>query len=119
MSITLQGTVAFDLEFIAELPRLTRAMADAGLDPAGFVISKDSAASPAMPVIGPFYFDYTVFLENAYFTVTEPNDARFLDFLLARIRNCELSPETSLQPSSPPAPSSMLARLTSWLSQPV
>jgi len=85
MAITLQSTVGgFSTAFMKRLPQLEAAMVAHGLDPSAFIISKDSAASSATIPVGPFFYDYTVFVEGAHFTVTEPNDARFMEYLLAR-----------------------------------
>jgi hypothetical protein len=79
MAITLQSTVGgFSDEFMRKLPRLEQVMVANGLDPAGFVISKDRATPATMPFIGPFFYDYTVFIGDENFTITEPNDIRFL-----------------------------------------
>ena len=78
MPITLQSTVGgFSREFIRRLPELEQAMIAHGLEPAEFVISKDRATPPSVPFIGPFFYDYTVFIGGENFTVTEPNDIRF------------------------------------------
>ena len=63
MPITLQGTVGgFSAEFMQELPRVEQAMTAHGLDPADFIISKDNAASANARPLGPFFYDYTVFV---------------------------------------------------------
>jgi hypothetical protein len=84
--ITLQGTAGgFSAEFIRQLPHLEQAMAAHGLDPSSFIISKDNAASANMRPLGPFFYDYTVFVGDENFTVTEPNDMRFLEYFMDRI----------------------------------
>ena len=55
-----------------------------GLEPEQFVISKDQATPATAPFIGPFFYDYTVFVGEESFTVTEPNDIRFLEYLYNR-----------------------------------
>jgi hypothetical protein len=56
------------------------------LNPADFVISKDRAMpSSVIPLVGPFFYDYTVFVGDESFTVTEPNDTRFLQYFYQRI----------------------------------
>jgi hypothetical protein len=83
--ITLQSTVGgFTSEFMRKLPAVERAMVAHGLEPAQFVISKDRSASASVPVIGPFFYDYTVFFGDENFTVTEPNDMTFLDYFYKR-----------------------------------
>jgi hypothetical protein len=86
MSIILQSTVGgFSAEFLRRLPSVERAMMLHGLEPSQFVISKDIATTPTARLIGPFFYDYTVFFGDDHFTVTEPNDIRFLDYFYARI----------------------------------
>ena len=85
MPITLQSTVGgFSAEFMRKLPELEQAMIAHGLEPSQFVISKDRATPPAVPFIGPFFYDYTVFIGDESFTVTEPNDIRFLEYFYQR-----------------------------------
>ena len=85
MSITLQSTVGgFSAEFMRKLPRLEQAMVAHGLEPAEFVISKDRATPPTVPLLGPFFYDYTVFVGDENFTVTEPNDMTFLEYFYKR-----------------------------------
>jgi hypothetical protein len=57
-----------------------------GLEPSQFVISKDWAtpASTPLPALLPFFYNYTVFVGEENFTVTEPNDIRFLDYFYQR-----------------------------------
>jgi hypothetical protein len=84
MAITLQSTVGgFTAEFMRKLPQLEQAMIAHGLEPGQFVISKDRA-SPPLPMIGPFFYDYTVFIGEENFTVTEPNDITFLEYFCKR-----------------------------------
>ena len=83
MAITLQSTVGgFSPEFIRKLPALEQAMIAHGLEPSQFVISKDWATQAAVPYpfLRPFFYDYTVFVGDENFTVTEPNDMRFLEY---------------------------------------
>lgn len=113
MSITLQGSAAFDPEFVGQLSHVTRALLDAGFDPTAFVILKDRAGANDVPAIDAFDYDYTVCFGGERFTVTEPNDQRFLDHLLARIRdhahdNADVAP-----------PPGLIARMARWMGQPV
>jgi hypothetical protein len=63
VAIILQSTVGgFAAEFMRRLPELEQAMVAHGLEPSQFVISKDRATPATVPVIGPFFYDYTVFL---------------------------------------------------------
>ena len=85
VSITLQSTIGgFSAEFMRKLPAVERAMVAHGLEPSHFVISKDRSASASVPVIGPFFYDYTVFFGEESFTVTEPNDIGFLEYFYQR-----------------------------------
>ncbi len=85
MSITLQSTVGgFSAEFMRKVPALEQAMIAHGLEPAQFVISKDRATPPSVPFIGPFFYDYTVFVGDDSFTVTEPNDMVFFEYFYRR-----------------------------------
>src|SRR6266567_894644 len=95
MSITLQSTVGgFSAEFMRRLPALEEAMVAHGLEPASFVISKDRATPATVPIIGPFFYDYTVFVGEEHFTVTEPNDIQFLDYFYQRcVAEDEATPE--------------------------
>jgi hypothetical protein len=82
--ITLQSTVGgFSSEFMHRLPVVEKAMVAQGLEPSAFVISKDRAAPPAFP-LAPFFYEYTVFVGEEHFIVTEPNDSRFLEFFYQR-----------------------------------
>jgi hypothetical protein len=95
VTITLQSTVGgFTPEFLRKLPMLEQAMIAHGLEPAQFVISKDRAAPPSIPWLGPFFYDYTVFIGEENFTVTEPNDMTFLDYFYKRcVAEDEPAPE--------------------------
>jgi len=111
--ITLQGTAGgFSAEFMRKLPEVEQAMTAHGLDPAEFIISKDNAASSNARPLGPFFYDYTVFVGGGNFTVTEPNDIRFLDYFLDRI----------LAPDEEPAPrrhAGLFSRFAKWMAQPI
>jgi hypothetical protein len=111
--ITLQGTAGgFSAEFIGRLPELEQAMAAHGLDANDFIISKDNSASANARPLGPFFYDYTVFVGDENFTVTEPNDARFFEYFLDRI----------LAPDEEPAPlrhDTLFSRLARWMAQPI
>ncbi len=115
MSITLQSTVGgFSAEFMRRLPALEQAMIGHGLEPASFVISKDRATPPSVPFIGPFFYDYTVFVGDDSFTVTEPNDIIFLDYFYERcIAEDEPAPEQRM-----PRPG-LIHRIFRWMAQPI
>jgi hypothetical protein len=115
VSITLQSTVGgFSAEFMRELPLVEQAMIAHGLEPASFVISKDRATPPTVPIIGPFFYDYTVFVGEENFTVTEPNDIKFLDYFYQRcIAEDEAAPEQRKRRPS------LISRLFRWMAQPI
>ncbi|MGO8910551.1 MAG: hypothetical protein ACLQDM_14700 [Bradyrhizobium sp.] len=116
MSITLQSTVGgFSGEFMRKLPAVEQAMIAHGLEPAQFVISKDRATPPSVPFIGPFFYDYTVFVGSENFTVTEPNDMIFLDYFYKRClaEDEDLSAETARRKRG------LIHRLFSWMTQPI
>jgi hypothetical protein len=114
VAITLQSTVGgFSAEFMRRLPQLEQAMVACGLEPSQFVISKDRAAPAAVPFIGPFFYDYTVFVGDENFTVTEPNDIRFLDYFYARcIADDEPAP-------APTRGAGLISRIFRWMAQPI
>jgi hypothetical protein len=115
MSIILQSTVGgFSAGFMKRLPQLEAAMRDNGLDPDAFLISKDSAASANARPLGPFFFNYTVFVDGEHFTVTEPNDARFFDYLVARCRAAAEDPMTPRHKAH-----GLLQRFLRWMERPV
>ena len=114
MSITLQSTVGgFSPEFLRRLPGVEQAMIAHGLEPAQFVISKDRATPPSVPFIGPFFYDYTVFVGEESFTVTEPNDIVFLDYFYERCIAAD-EPAPSAQRTRPPG---LINRIFRWMTQ--
>jgi hypothetical protein len=114
MPITLQSTVGgFTSEFIRKLPLVEQAMVAHGLEPAQFIISKDRATPATVPMLGPFFYDYTVFVGDENFTVTEPNDIRFLDYFYARcIADDEPAP-------APTRGAGLISRIFRWMAQPI
>jgi hypothetical protein len=82
--ITLQSSVGdFDPAFVKRLPALEMAMRDHGLDPSAFVIARNLARSPHLPIFNRpdgNLLEYTVFVKGRSFTVTQPNDMRFLEY---------------------------------------
>jgi hypothetical protein len=117
MPIILQSTVGgFSPGFIAELPALEAAMRANGLEPDDFILAKDRAtpAAAMVPTIAPFFWDYTVFIGDEHFTVTEPNDVRFLEFLHGRIAAPE--PDATARRWSWPG---VFGRIARWMSQPI
>jgi hypothetical protein len=116
MPITLQSTVGgFSAEFMHKLPDLEQAMIAHGLEPSEFVISKDRATPPSVPFIGPFFYDYTVFVGDESFTVTEPNDIKFLEYFLDR---CTAEDEPAPLEQRPRRPG-LINRIFRWMAQPI
>ena len=112
--ITLQGTAGdFSAEFMRKLPGLERAMVARGLEPAEFIISKDNAASANARPIGPFFYDYTVFVGEEHFTITEPNDLRFFEYFYSRV----LAPDEEAVEVR--RHDGMLARFARWMARPI
>jgi hypothetical protein len=117
MAITLQSTAGFSPEFMRKLPALEQAMVAHGLEPSQFVISKDWATQAAVPYpfLKPFFYDYTVFVGDENFTVTEPNDIRFLEYFYNRcIAPDDASPDQA-QHVRHPGP---IRRFFRWMAQP-
>ena len=119
MAITLQSTVGgFSPEFMRRLPQLEQAMVAHGLEPSEFVISKDRA-SPSVPFgTGLFFHQYTVSFGEASFTVTEPTDARFLDYFYQRCIS-EEEEETKPLPALRRGPPGLVSRFLHWMVQPI
>jgi len=116
MSIILQSTVGFSAEFIRKLPGLQQTMVAHGLDPYEFVISKDRATPPSVPFIGPFFYDYTVFVDGESFTLTEPNDMVFLEYFL---KLCTADEEDRPLPRFRRGRPGPVRRFLRWITQPM
>jgi hypothetical protein len=117
LAITLQSTVGgFSAEFMRKLPLVEQAMIAHGLEPAEFVISKDRATPPTVPFLGPFFYDYTVFFGDESFTVTEPNDIKFLDYFHQR---CIAEDEPENGPAQQRRHAGLIGRLFRWMAQPI
>ena len=117
MAITLQSTVGgFSAEFIRKLPALEQAMTANGLDPDAFVISKDRATPATVPLIGPFFYEYTVSFGDDEFTVTEPNDSKFLEYFYQR---CIAPDDEAETPSGVTRPPGLISRFFRWMAQPI
>ncbi|MDA9475439.1 hypothetical protein XI03_13245 [Bradyrhizobium sp. CCBAU 65884] len=113
MSIILQSTVGgFSAQFMRKLPLVEQAMRERGLEPSEFVISKDYAGTATIPLMGPFFFSYSVFFGEENFTVTEPNDMVFLDYFFKRVLAADGPPELPERPG-------LIRRLLGWMAQPV
>jgi hypothetical protein len=112
----LQSTVGwFSAEFVRRLPELEQAMIAHGLEPSQFVISKDRATPATVPVIGPFFYDYTVFAGDENFTVTESDDIKFLEYFYQR---CIALDEAGPAPQGKLTPG-LISRLFGWMTQPI
>ena len=117
VAITLQSTVGgFTPEFMRKLPRLEQAMIAHGLEPSEFVISKDRATPPTVPFVGPFFYAYTVFVGDENFTVTEPNDIKFLDYFYQR---CIAEDEAPDAPAQQRMRAGLISRFFRWMAQPI
>ena len=113
MSIILQSTVGgFSGQFMRKLPLVEQAMREHGLDPSEFVISKDYASTATIPLMGPFFYSYSLFFGEETFTVTEPNDMVFLDYFLKRVLAADGPPELPRRPG-------LMQRLFCWMAQAV
>jgi hypothetical protein len=113
VSIILQSTIGgFSGEFMRKLPRVEEAMISHGLEPSQFVISKDRATPATVPFAGPFFYDYTVFFDDGHFTVTEPNDMRFLDYFYQLVKAVD-------DPPAEPPRRGIIHRIFRWMEQPI
>jgi hypothetical protein len=120
VGITLQSTIqgGFSAEFMRRLPKVEQAMTAHGLEPADFVISKDRATPPSVPFIGPFFYDYTVFVDDESFTVTEPNDIVFLDYFYQRCI-AEDEPAQQQELARRRSRPGLISRIFRWMAQPI
>jgi hypothetical protein len=113
VSIILQSTVGgFSAQFMRKLPQVEQAMREHGLEPSEFVISKDYASTATIPLMRPFFFNYSVFFGEEKFTVTEPNDMVFLDYFFKRVLAADEPPEL-------PRRAGLMRRFFGWMSEPV
>jgi hypothetical protein len=110
MPIKLQGSVAFEPEFVGHLTLLTRTLIARGIDPDGVTIAKDTACAPPLPFAGPLCYDYHVVTGEDEFVVTGAGDARVLEALLQRFDE----PDGAV----PALQDGVFARLTRWMSPP-
>jgi hypothetical protein len=119
MGITLQTSVGgFSPEFMRKLPLVERDMVEHGLEPSTFVISKDRATPSSLHVLGFFFYEYTVFVGEESFTVTEPNDMAFLTFFHQRCI-AEEDEETSPLPALAHRPPGPIRRFLRWMAEPI
>ncbi len=114
MQIKLQSTAgAFDESFMQKLPLVEEAMVAHGLDPASFIISKNSSVA-TMRAFGATFRDYTVFVDDQHFTVTQPSDMAFLEYFYQRC----IAPDEQV-PTPARKLENVLGRLVHWMEQPV
>jgi hypothetical protein len=115
VQIKLQTSVGeFDESFMRKLPLLENAMIAHGLDPSIFIISKDASLFTNARAFGATFRDYTVFVGDQHFTVTQPSDIRFLEYFYER---CIAPDEAALSPHHKLA--SVLDKLVHWMEQPI
>jgi hypothetical protein len=115
MQIKLQSSVGpFDESFLQKLPLVEQAMLNHGLDPALFVIAKDASVFTNARAFGATFRDYTVFVGDQHFTVTEPSDMRFLEYFYDR---CIAPDEAAPSPQHKLA--RVLGKLLHWIEQPI
>jgi hypothetical protein len=115
VQIKLQSSVgAFDATFMQKLPLVEEAMTAHGLDPSGFVISKDASLFTNARAFGATFRDYTVFVAGKHFTVTQPSDIRFLEYFYERcIAPAEAAPTPHHKLER------VLGKLVHWIEQPI
>ena len=119
MAITLQSTVGgFSDEFMAKLPKLEQAMVANGLDPAAFVISKDRATPSTVPLIDPLFYEYTVFIGDENFTITEPDDIKFLEYFHGRCVAPD-DPAAGQEPEQFTRRPGLISRIFQWMAKPI
>lgn len=121
--IKLQSSVGdFDDAFIKRLPALEAAMKERGLDPGDFIIARNLAQSPHLPVAfrpDGNLLEYTVFVRDRSFTVTQPNDVSFLEYFYGLC-----VPPNHANPHSPlhtaeHALEAFFGRVGRWLNKPI
>lgn len=118
--IRLQSSIgAFEPEFEERIAVIEEEMLARGLDPSAFVISKDFTASSHNRFLGAGhrFYDYTVFVGDENFTVTMPDDMRFLAFFASRCLGA--TDNKGPTPAVAAKPTGMFARIANWFSQPI
>jgi hypothetical protein len=117
----------FDPKFVKALPALEKAMTAHGVDPADFVISKDWAAGPRLPI---FYrpdgnpVEYTVFVKGQSFSVRQPDDMSFMAYFYELC-----APPTARDDAGHPVARTLheqekklhefIAKIESWFNKPI
>ena len=126
--IKLQSSYGdFDSAFVKQLPALEKAMIDQGLDPSAFVIAKNLAQQPRLPIAfrpdgNPL--EYTVFVKGRSFTVTQSDNLSFLTYFY---RLCVPALEKKDAPhsvahtlhSEEKKLEALIGRLERWLDKPI
>ena len=101
-------------------------MTDHGIDPANFVISKDLAGGPRLPIVyrpdgNPL--EYTVFVKGRSFTVTQPDDLSFLAYFYRLCVPAEHkdAPHSAahLLHAQEKKLEALIGRLETWLNKPI
>ncbi len=125
--ITLQSSVGdFAPAFVKRLPPLEMAMRDHGLDPSAFVIARNLARSPHLPIFNRpdgNLLEYTAFLKGRSFTVTQDNET----ICASSNISTNLAPEPRDDPhslmhklqSEEQKLESLFARVGRWLNKPI
>jgi hypothetical protein len=115
VQIKLQSSVdAFDESFMRRLPLVEQAMIAHGLDPSIFVIAKDASLFTNARAFGATFRDYTVFVGDKHFTVTQPSDIRFLEYFYGRC----IAPDEAA-PTPHHKLENVLGKLVHWMEQPI
>lgn len=123
--IKLQSSIGdFDPAFVHQLPALEKAMTEHGLDPADFIIARNLPSSPNLPI---FYrpegnqLEYTVFVKDRSFTVTLPNDMRFLEYFYELCVAADEHPHPGKHPPHSPEGrlEALFHRAARWLNKPI
>jgi hypothetical protein len=124
--IKLQSSFGdFSHEFRERLPAVEAAMEQAGLDPSDFVIARDAARTPRLPIAfrptgNPV--EYTVFVKGQSFSVVHPSDTDFLQYFYDLCVACagdhtRLPSGAQHRPAK--RPHGLLARIGRWLNKPI
>ncbi|PZA09553.1 hypothetical protein DNX69_23745 [Rhodopseudomonas palustris] len=110
MPVMLQGTIAFEPEFVGNLAWLTRALIARDIDPDGVTIAKDAVGVATPPRTDGLCYVYSVSTGDTDFLVIESSDDRFLEKFLNHIEQADPAPALPAK--------GMFARLTRWMSPP-
>jgi hypothetical protein len=126
--IKLQSSYGnFDSGFRKQLQALEKAMIDQGLDPAAFVISKDAARVPRLPIAfrpTGHPAEYTVHVKDRSFTVAQPNDLSFLDYFYSlcvppKAKEDDSNSHAHLLHAEEKKLAAFIERLEAWFNKPI